>query len=83
MEAFESPRHFQWDMVGAGSSGRMYQIDLTLLVGLRVWDIWLEPGSLVVRVFWAESPSLSRLSYPAERGGGESWVLSLRGFEMF
>ena len=30
-------------MVGAGSAGRMYQSGLTLLVGLRVRDDWLEP----------------------------------------
>ena len=28
---------------GASSANYMYQSDLTLLVGLRVWDDWLEP----------------------------------------
>ena len=28
---------------GAGSAGRMYRSSLTLLVGLRVRDDWLEP----------------------------------------
>ena len=59
-------------MVGAGSSGRIYQIDLTLLVALRVWDVWLEPGSLGVGVLWAKSSSSFGSSYPAERSGGKS-----------
>ena len=30
-------------IVGKDSAGRMYWNDLTLLIGLRVWDDWLKP----------------------------------------
>ena len=31
-------------MAGEGSAGCIYQNDLTLLIGLRIRDDWLEPG---------------------------------------
>ena len=74
-------------MVGTnGASGINMILALLegVLGGLRVQEDWLQPVLLGTRVSYSEeSPSLSGLSYLAERGKGESRVLSLRSFETF